>query len=85
MIFIFFQLVAPFAGSITVDPEDSETVIIASDGGSLRGITVYITNIKPNNTIESEEGRQVIVYTLLNHMLIWVFFLKHLMHTRAPA
>lgn len=64
LISIFFQLVAPFAGYITVDPKDSETVIIASNGGSLRGITVFITNLKVNNTIESEEGRQVIFYII---------------------
>lgn len=53
------KLVAPFAGSITVDPTDSHTVIIGSEGGSLRGITVYITNIEPISIFDTEEGRSV--------------------------
>ncbi|XP_062579219.1 uncharacterized protein LOC134241150, partial [Saccostrea cucullata] len=50
-------IVAPFGGTITVDREDSSTVIISAEGCSLRGITIFITNIEPNSTIDTEEGR----------------------------
>lgn len=54
-----FQLVAPFAGYITVDPDDPNTVIIGPEGGSLGGMQIFITNIEPNSTIDTENGRSV--------------------------
>ncbi|XP_062593831.1 uncharacterized protein LOC134255325, partial [Saccostrea cucullata] len=50
-------IVAPFSGFITVDAEATDTVVIKPEGGSLQGITIFITNIKPESTIETEEGR----------------------------
>lgn len=54
-----FQLVAPFAGYTTLDPDDPNTVIIVPEGGSLGGMLIYITNIEPNSTIDTENGRSV--------------------------
>ena len=44
---------APFAGSITRDPNDENAVIIKISTGSLAGMIVYINNIEPNSTIET--------------------------------
>lgn len=40
-----------------MDFKDFEIVIIVFNGGFLRGIIVFIINLKVNNIIESEEGR----------------------------
>lgn len=51
------QIVAPFAGEVT--KEDSDTVKLVVQGGSLKGTIIYITNIEANSNIEEEEPRSV--------------------------
>ncbi|XP_062616045.1 uncharacterized protein LOC134277750 [Saccostrea cucullata] len=51
------EIVAPFAGEITIDPEDSSTVIIKISRGSLNGTAVMITNIDPSSEIVDEESK----------------------------
>lgn len=51
------KIVAPFAGEVT--KEDSDTVKLVVQGGSLKGTIIYITNIEANSNIEEEEPRSV--------------------------
>lgn len=57
MLYKQLQIVAPFAGEVT--KEDSDTVKLVVQGGSLKGTIIYITNIEANDNIEEEETRSV--------------------------